>query len=233
MPEIHVHPLPKLMEELAQWLSDTTQKRLMSQPQAAWALSGGSTPVSLYAYLAEHQDLIPWHATRLYLVDDRNVYAQDPLSNYGMLQRSLLDHLQDPPLFTIPWQTTMDPPQALALYRQALAELPKVEGYPQLDIVLLGMGDDGHTASVFPGSPQLKSRDWVAFGPGPQVSRFTLTLDLLSQAHHQVFLVTGSAKAHKVKECLSPSNAMLPAAQVSRNGRDVHWFLDEESAREL
>lgn len=216
-----------------EWLASTSHDRIRTSDSVSWALSGGTTPILLYEQLAQGRGNIPWQSLSIFLVDERDVYAQDPLSNFGMLQTTLLDRLSTPPAKVTAWDTTQEAPETLARYRAALSTLPRHEGFPELDVVLLGMGADGHTASVFPGSPQQSSSDWVAYGPGPNASRYTLTLPLLTHARHVAFLVTGTAKASRVRECLRDADSPLPAAWLSRQARRVHWFLDAESASEL
>ncbi len=230
-PELHVYPeVTALMEDLSLWLEKTTHESIKSHGFASWAVSGGKTPIPLFRLLADCPGCIPWESVQIYLVDERDVHPSDPLSNYGMLEGALLNHLKTPPARTYPWFTLGNPKEGLALYRRALSPLPRVDGFPALDLALVGMGGDGHTASVFPGSPQQQVTDWVAYGPGPGVNRFTLTLPLLSKARQIVFLVTGQDKAERVKECIAGTNLHLPAARLSHDAANVHWFLDREAA---
>ncbi len=218
-------------ETLSAWVAQAAQEDVRDHRQSSWALSGGSTPVLLYHRLSLRSD-IPWSEVCLYVVDERDVVATDPLSNAHMIEEALIDRLPDAPEWH-PWLTVANPSESLARYRQQLAPLPRSQtGFPQLDLALMGMGDDGHTASVFPGSPQETVQDWVAFGPGPNAPRLTLTLPLLAQARRIAFLVTGLEKSARVAECIR-SDANLPAAWLSRHGHNVHWFLDRESARDL
>ncbi len=231
-PEIHVSASAgTLIDDVVSWLVRVTHDSIRDRGFAAWALSGGTTPIPLYTRLGREPGLVPWSSVRLYLVDDRDVNPADTLSNYGMIQRALLDPLGIAPLGAFPWMTTADPRAALARYRQHLSLLPRGSHYPQLDVTLQGMGGDGHTASVFPGSPQETSKDWVAYGPGPQANRFTLTLPLLAESRHVAFMVTGHDKAARVRECVQDAHSVLPAAWLSRNASGtVHWFLDAGSA---
>ena len=232
-PAVHVKPDPlSLVKALVPWLAVHAGKAVKKRGVCSLAVSGGSTPILLFRHLAEHPGLLPWSHIDLYLVDERDVYARDPLSNYGMLTRTLLASLPVPPRRVHPWLTLVPAGESLAAYRRALSVMTRRHGLPRLDITLQGMGSDGHTASVFPGSPQLESDDWVAYGPGPNAARLTLTLPLLANADHTAFLATGTEKAARVKECLD-GRSSLPAAILSRDAKDVHWFLDEDSAREL
>ncbi|NMP22830.1 6-phosphogluconolactonase [Sulfobacillus harzensis] len=231
-PEIHVADSPEaLVHMVSEWLQRVTLEAIREHGCANLALSGGSTPKPLYQHLASKESL-PWSSIRLYFVDERNVGPMDPDSNVRMIREALLNRLPVPPLSVFPWLTETDPRESLARYRQALAILPRSDGYPELDLAMQGMGGDGHTASVFPGSPQELSRDWVAAGPGPGTERLTLTLPLLAHARRVAFLVAGSDKATRVQECLS-GESQLPAAWLTRHAREAHWFLDRASASAL
>ena len=233
-PVIHVFPtLSALVNELLQWLTQGVHDDVRDHGHAAWALSGGRTPSPLYQALNQLGSTFPWDATSLYLVDERDVWPTDPLSNYHMIADALLMNLQTPPESVYSWHTMLEPRYALASYRQALARLPRLNTYPCLDTAIQGMGADGHTASVFPQTPQLLSQDWVAYGPGPQAFRYTLTLPLLANARRIVFMVSGTDKAAAVKECLTNTSSPLPAAWLSQHGGEVHWFLDTASAAHL
>ncbi len=233
-PMLHVFEnTDQVMEGLAIWLASQSKAHIQNHDVSYWAISGGKTPIALYQLLAKGRVDIDWASVNLFLADERDVFAKDPRSNYGLIEEVLLSHLLPPPGRVVGWQTLTDPRDALAQYRRQLTGLPRPQGFPQLDVALLGMGDDGHTASIFPSSPQEAASGWVAYGPGPLCPRFTLTHSLLTHAREVVFLVTGKAKSSRVVECLRDSNCDLPAAKVSRAAPSVHWFLDQESAHDL
>ncbi|MCY0877860.1 MAG: 6-phosphogluconolactonase [Firmicutes bacterium] len=232
--QVHVEDSPTdVVQSLAHQLWEWAHQDCEAHEFAAWALPGGHTPISLYERLAADQSRWPWPSLRLYLGDERRVPPTDPLNNFSMIRKHLLDRLRVPPAAVYPWPTLAAVPDCLASYRQYLSPLPREEGYPQLDVALLGMGDDGHTASVFPESPQYFAQGWVACGPGPQVDRLTLTLPLLRHARRVVFLITGAAKADRVRHCLTDAEALEPAALLTRQAKEVHWFLDRGSAQAL
>ena len=233
-PTLHVFENTNLVvEALTEWLAARTKAYIQERELSYWAISGGSTPIALYQRLVKDPTAIPWDSINLFLVDERDVFAKDPQSNYGMIDKILLSHLMPPPARVFRWQTQTEPREALAHYRRELTRLPREGLYPQLDIALLGMGSDGHTASIFPSSPQEAATDWVTYGPGPNAWRYTLTIPLLTHAREVAFLATGKTKSARVRECLQDSDSLLPAAKVSRLGLSVHWFLDSESASEL
>jgi len=233
-PAVHISATPdEVMSAVSSWLVTCTQQDIRERGRSVWAISGGSTPIPLYQRWAHDSDAIPWTKVQLFLVDERDVFPSDPLSSYGMIQKTLLDRLPVSPTRVYPWPVTGSVPEGLAYYRAALSPLPRTSGFPVLDTAMVGMGGDGHTASVFPASPQEHSSDWVAHGPGPNAARWTLTLPLLGHARRVAFLVTGSDKAQKVQECLGDPHSPWPAAQLSRLGNEVHWFLDQDSAAHL
>lgn len=233
-PQIHVNDnASAVAQALSQWFVDRTREYIEAYHYCAWALSGGKSPIELFRLLAQSR-AIDWPLVQVYLVDERDVFSTDPLSNYRMLEENLLKKLHIAPGRVYPWATGVDDPrESLASYRQALEHLHRHNDLPQLDIALQGMGLDGHTASVFPNSPQARSTDWVAYGPGPGANRYTLTLPVLANSRQVVFLATGKDKAERVRDCLDGHHPDLPAAWLTEHASVVHWFLDRDSASAL
>jgi 6-phosphogluconolactonase len=149
-----------------------------------------------------------------------------------MIRRALFDHVPAT-LHEIPWD---EAPDAAASYESTLRQVLPTgpNGRPQPGLVLLGVGDDGHTASLFPGSPALDEveRDFVAIEVPGQGWRFTATVPMLARARRTLFLVSGAAKADIVAEILEGTSE-LPAARVSRASRDAMWLLDAAAASRL
>ncbi len=170
------------------------------------ALSGGSTPLPLFRLLRTQawQDRVDWAHTRVFWVDERCVPADDPASNYGVANRELLAHVPAAAIF--PMDCLSDPGEAAVAYEETLRQhVPAENGGPRLDCALLGMGADGHTASLFPGSPLLQPEALssgrltgaaVAEGmePKPESRRITLTLPMLNASRCCLFLGTGAEK---------------------------------------
>lgn len=189
-------------------------------------LAGGSTPRATYERLRNTE--IDWPAVDVWLSDERWVPRDDPDSNSRMARLALLDHV--PALFhDIGWSKKRLPQAAAQEYAAKLetifTEAP--------DIVLLGMGEDGHTASLFPGTDALEntSSGYLAnFVPG-KGWRLTATLGLLSRARHLVFLVAGAGKAGVLSRVLT--GEPLPSTLVVRNHSDVTWLVDEAAAAKL
>lgn len=219
-------------EALADWIFHQATASIADHGYFAWALSGGHSPRALFEHLVtpEIQRRWPWSDILLYWGDERDVpvYHQD--SNFGQAYDALIRHLVPPPRNVFRWWTVVAPALGLSKYREALARLQRDEEYPVLDLVLLGLGPDGHTASLFPGSPQLHSTDWVAYGPGPLAFRYSLTLPTINHARQIAFLVTGRDKAPIVRTVITQGGDF--PAQYIRSDRTA-WFLDFAAASQL
>jgi 6-phosphogluconolactonase len=201
-------------------------------------LSGGETPRSSYQLLGEEplRGSISWEAVHFFWGDERWVPHDHPESNFGMTRRVLLDHLplNEAQIHPVPYLET---PRASALaYEEVLHR--HFDGVPpSFDLVFLGLGEDGHTASLFPGTAVLNERDnWTAEVLGAhQLYRVTVTLPLLNQAALVAFLVQGSAKAAILREVLEGERdpQRIPAQLIDpRQGRLI-WLADRDAARLL
>lgn len=191
-------------------------------------LSGGRTPRRTYQHLRTAS--VPWRQTHLWMVDERHVPPGDPENSGRMVREALADHV--PATFhPVPWHD--DPNQAAAVYQEELRTiLPAGPGGLQPGLVLLGVGNDGHTASLFAGTKAIEEghRGFVANRVHSLASwRLTATLPLLVAARRTIFLAAGSEKAEIVAGILE-GNTDCPAARVSRSARDVVWLLDREAA---
>ncbi len=191
-------------------------------------LAGGSTPRRGYELAAEHHP--DWGGAEVWFGDERCVPPSDPRSNQLLVKESLLDRLVVPPLVH-PVQTGLGPEAAAAAYEEELRGSP-------LDVVLLGIGPDGHTASLFPGSPALHERERlvVAAAPGlePFVERITMTIPALESAVHVVFLIVGGGKAEAVQRAFGePPCAETPSSLVRSRGGRTTVILDEAAASRL
>jgi 6-phosphogluconolactonase len=194
------------------------------------ALSGGHTPSLMYRLWAdEFQSHFPWKQIELYWGDERCVPPEDPLSNFRMVREALLDRVPQPPRYFPMPAAQPDHDAAAREYESTLRrEIPA--GGSSFDVLLLGIGDEGHTASLFPGSPALgESARWVVPVQAPIAPplRLTLTLPMLSRATNVFFLVTGASKRQIVNAIRTEGDASrrYPAAMVQSLGRIV-WFLD-------
>jgi 6-phosphogluconolactonase len=206
------------------------------------ALAGGSTPRRLYALLADEgapfRGLVPWQRTRVFFGDERHVPPDHPDSNFRMAREALLSRVPVAGVHRIPGELA-DPGAAAAAYEADLRDafgLREGDPPPRLDLLLLGLGADGHTASLFPGNPALgEQRRWVVapWVDRLAVHRVTLTLPVLRRARAVVFLVAGAEKAPALARVLAPAPdaPILPAALVAREAEGpVLWLVDADAA---
>lgn len=217
---------------------------LQSKDTFSVALAGGNTPEGLYAELVktENRKRIDWAKVRFFFGDERPVPPDHNDSNYRMARETLLQPLgiDDAHVFRI--QAEMeDKSQVAQQYQQVLSDQL---GHHQndenagLDLILLGLGDDAHTASLFPSTPALlETRQWVtnSFVYKLDCERITLTPMFINRAKHVCFLVTGSEKAEAVYEVLQGpiDTQRLPAQLIHPANGEVVWFLDEAAAEKL
>jgi 6-phosphogluconolactonase len=191
------------------------------------ALAGGETPRATYAALGRRDD-VNWTLVDLFFGDERAVPPDHPESNYAMVQSSLLVHPGPARarVYRMPADAA-DLDEAALEYESTLCRVLGTP--PRLDVVLLGLGEDGHTASLFPGQPALaESERYVVATPAPHIApRLTVTFAALAQARAIFFVVTGAAKAPILARALAgDGDAALPAQRVAlRDGR-VTWFVD-------
>jgi len=203
-------------------------------------LSGGSTPKSIFKHLAAHfKDQISWEKVLIFWGDERCVEPENMESNYRMAKENLLDQVPIPAKNIFRIMGENEPLIELERYTEIVRQnVPIINDIPQFDLVMLGLGDDGHTASIFPGNKNLiKSNRLfeVAENPYTQQKRITATFKLINQASTVAFLVTGKSKAEKVSCLLEEKNGWkeLPASMVKPIGGELVWFLDEQAAMDL
>jgi 6-phosphogluconolactonase len=201
------------------------------------ALSGGNTPKPLYALLAQDpiRSRLPWDRVHFIVGDERFVPPSDPASNYGMARTAFLSHVPVPPQNVHPVETqgvTLE--EAAERYEAMLKELYGADTLeldrPLLTLTLLGLGEDGHTASLLPGQPVLQERKrWVAPVPkGREEERVTLTYPALDSSEVVAFLVSGESKRDILDKILS-GDTSFPAAHIRPVG-EVIWFADRAAA---
>ncbi|MBC7449429.1 MAG: 6-phosphogluconolactonase [Hymenobacteraceae bacterium] len=209
-------------------------------------LAGGSTPQALYEALSRvpYADNLPWPQVIVAFGDERLVPRDDARSNQQMAQRALLDAVPVKPEFVLAIDTTLPAAEAAAAYEVRLRDYFRLpaDAVPDFDLVFLGLGTDGHTASLFPGMAAVQeTARLVTTTPAPdpaQPARITVTLPVLNAAHTVVFLVQGADKAGIVRRVLKggpPAGELLPAQRVRPTGAgaQVKWFIDEAAAAEL
>lgn len=196
------------------------------------ALSGGSTPKRMHQILATLPG-INWSNVKVFWGDERTVPPDHDDSNYRMALETLLKPAGVPEANIHRMEGELDPAEAADRYEAALASLPVTDGPPVLDIVLLGMGADGHTASLFPGTEALTETQRFAVAnhvPQMDTTRLTLTYPVLNSAKSVIFLVAGEDKAPKVVESLAGTT---PAGKIQPVAGTLLWLLDKPAASEL
>ncbi len=200
------------------------------------ALAGGHTPAPLYALWSEqYQERMPWDRIHLFWGDERYVPPEDESSNYRMTRESLIARVTIPPGNIHPMPTYFDTADEAA--RAYEATLRKFFGSepPSFDLQLLGVGAEGHTASLFPNSPALQEKvRWVVaiLAPVEPPLRLSLTLPVLNQARNTFFIATGARKREIIqalREEPDSEGSRYPVGMIQPGGRAV-WFLDEAAA---
>jgi 6-phosphogluconolactonase len=206
----------------------------------AVAISGGSTPRYMHQILAKEPYLsdIPWEKTHVFWVDERCVPGNDPASNFGLARKDFLDQVPIPPNQIHSIAVEVSPEEGAGLYQNELIDffhLQKGES-PVFDLIFLGTGKDGHTASLFPGQKALDEMERLVIpvkGGDPFVSRLTMTFNVLNHAKRILFMVSGKNKADIVKTILEFPEARLPAQRIQCTNGTLTWLLDRESASML
>ena len=231
----------ELTRQAAELFVAKAQQAIAVNGHFSVALSGGSTPRSLYAHLAEPDvaSRIHWETVHLFWGDERCVPPEHTDSNFRMVSETLLEHIAIPAQNIHRIQGELQPSEASAQYEHELYDF--FEGTPRFDLILLGLGDDGHTASLFPFSPALQEQTrWVVAvshetSPSPLVSRVTLTLPVINNAQNIVFLVSGARKASRLAEILNAPAKFheLPAQAVRPNDGERLWLIDKAAAVDL
>ncbi|MDA8078287.1 MAG: 6-phosphogluconolactonase [Nitrospiraceae bacterium] len=195
------------------------------------AVSGGRTPLGFYRTLAGQGGDLPWDKTHLFLVDERFVPPDDADSNYRLLTESLLSSVPIPLGNIHPVPVAPDPETAARVYEQSLAEFFRLRqgDMPRFDLIMLGVGEDGHTASLFPGSPAVCEKERLVRAvemAGVRRQRMTLTLPVLNNAGKIVFLVSGASKADVLRDIVRKAPESLPAARVKPVDGELVFMAD-------
>ena len=236
-PSVHVHEdVGELAAASARLFAQEAERAMAESGRFSVALAGGSTPKATYEILASEyaspSDL-DWSRVHVFFGDERTVGPNDGDSNYRMAQHTLLSRVPVGSVHRM--RGELPPPEAAALYEEELTTF--FDGPPRLDLVMLGIGDDGHTASLFPRTPALEIMDrWAVENPVEKLGtmRLTLTTPSINAARWVVFLVAGEGKAGALKEILEgdadphdfPAKLVRPAAGPT-------WMVDRAASRLL
>ncbi len=242
MAKIKIFPdIYKFSRAGAEFFITTAKKSIWEQGRFSVALCGGLSPESLYALLATESFAarVEWDKVHIFWGDERAVNPTHIESNYRMARYALLAGVPLPPENIHRIQGELKPQQAAKLYQQEMcAYFGEEVDFPRFDLVFLGMGEDGHTASLFPYTAALQDQTfWVvaSYIESLNTWRITLTAPVINAAANVVFLVTGKAKASRLKEVIEGDYdpQRLPAQLIQPHDGNLIWLLDSEAAEEL
>lgn len=233
MSSIHIYPdTVAVANAAAERFVVAAKQAISARGRFSAALSGGSTPLPAYRLLAtEYADRVNWAKTQLFWVDERCVPPSHEASNYGAAKRELLDHIAIPPDNVYRIEGELLPTTAAESY---IRTLDNYFGHKrQLDFVILGMGADAHTASLFPGDAALRATMPVTVVPREDgLTRVTLSAPMINDAREICFLVTGAEKADMLWEVHhgAPDPLKYPAQLIQPVNGQLSWLLDEAAA---
>jgi 6-phosphogluconolactonase len=238
MTSVHVFPDNRsFVHGAAAFIADVAASAIAERGRCTVALSGGGTPKQIYARLAksDYRDLIDWEKVHIFFGDERCVPPDDERSTYRMAHEAWLDHSRIPADNIHRIHGEDDPEQEARRYEEQIARLFPSEELPAFDLILLGMGDDGHTASLFPGTAALReSSRWVVAQYVEQIAswRVTFTAPLINGARQVAFLVAGAGKAQMLWNVLEGPHRpdLWPAQLIQPESGELHWLLDAAAA---
>src|ERR1700681_4295652 len=232
----------QLAHALAEWITSLIEETLRRKEQFSLVLSGGNTPKKLHRLLASspYKERIDWKKIYVFWGDERAVPLEDERNNARMAFDTLLDKVDIPKEQIHIMDTGLSPDAAAMQYEEILTEYFGTDILPAktFDLVLLGMGDDGHTLSLFPGTPVIhEEKSWVAgfFLKAQDMYRITLTKNIVNRADHIVFIISGKDKAHALYEVLEGERNpdLYPSQVIIPTQGELHFFIDEAAASEL
>lgn len=242
MTNAHLHPYldpETLAFGAAEFIGTKAKAAISNQGTFSMVLSGGSTPALTYQKLVEvsRREELDWSRVQVFWGDERCVPPEHEQSNYRLARQTLLDHVPIPAGNIHRMACEADPEAGSRDYEQVLRLIFPEQDWPAFDLILLGLGDDGHTASLFPGMEILNERTrWVApvYVPHLNSWRISLTPPALNAANAIAFLVTGESKASTLKQILQPAGDRrpLPAMHIQPEG-ELLWFFDERAGSQL
>jgi 6-phosphogluconolactonase len=228
--------LEALSRGAAELFARCAERALSRRGRFTVALAGGSTPKRTYELLAAppFREGIEWARVEFFWGDERCVSPEDPRSNARMARLALLDRVPVPPSAIHPMECGASPAEAAMRYEELLRSF-FAAGRPGFDLVLLGLGEDGHTASLFPETPALEEENrWVlpVHVPEQKMDRITLTAPILNQSGSVVFVVSGASKAEALREVLEGPRdpRRLPAQLIRPENGELYWLADWEAA---
>jgi len=228
-------------KRVAEWIVETISETLKKQDRFTWVLSGGNTPRSIYRLLASspYREKIDWEKLHLFWGDERAVPFEDERNNAKMVYDTLLNQVSVPAEQIHVMRTDIPPEKSAAAYEKILHHYfphrPYESKHTSFDLVLLGMGEDGHTLSLFPGTEIIHEENaWVKayFLQSQDMYRISLTRTPVNKSARIAFLATGSGKSQALKEALEGGYKpdLYPSQVIDPLNGELHWFTDREAA---
>ncbi|OMJ25585.1 putative 6-phosphogluconolactonase [Smittium culicis] len=232
----------ELSKSICTYIENLSKESIEKHGRFTVAFSGGSLPKTVSKYLVQSSnvDFTKWY---VFFADERCVKHDDSDSNYLLVKQEFLSKLRpencvpESQVISINEDLVNNSEEAADDYEEKLVKVfvgKETVRYPVFDLLLLGMGPDGHTCSLFPGFPQVQETgSWVTNidnSPKPPPSRITLTLPVLNDAHNVAFVNSGSQKAQIIKEILQDKSTAYPAGLVSPQRGNLYWFMDSQSS---
>jgi len=239
---MHIHvsaDVKELSSRVAELLQDDIRHKLQEKDRYTLVLSGGSTPKLLYQILAQepYRSSIPWEKIHFFWGDERYVPFDDDRNNAKMAYEELLDKVPVVKENIHVMDTGLSPEASAQQYEQVLNSYFGTEG-ETFDLVLLGMGDDGHTLSLFPGKPIIHEKDKAVssfYLDAQSMYRITLTAPVVNRAAKVVFMAAGKNKAQVLKQVLQGEKNLdlYPSQIIQPVTGELHWFVDQDAASEI
>jgi len=227
-----------LAHKVCEHLVGLCQQAVREKGLFTLALAGGSTPKTIYQLLAgsHYTSQVTWSKVQIFWGDERCVPPDHPESNYRMGRETLLDHISIPAANIHRMEAELDPSEAAQRYEDTL--LGVLKDPPRFDLILLGMGNDGHTASLFPGTSALDENiHWVAANYVSKLSswRLTLTPGTINQAQNIAFIVAGESKAFPLQQVINGKYLpdIYPSQLIKPHQGNLTWFVDKLAAKLL
>ncbi|HEY5823243.1 MAG TPA: 6-phosphogluconolactonase [Cyclobacteriaceae bacterium] len=237
---IHVFETPDdLITATADFVVAQSKKAIQNHGRFSLVLSGGSSPKKLHELLAsnKYRNLIEWSKVFFFFGDERYVPADHADSNYLMAKNTLFDPLQIPAGQVFKMNTTLSPTESAQAYEKDILAFFSDKSI-RFDLIILGLGDDSHTASLFPHTSVLREKDALVkslYIEKVKMDRITLTAPLINQSHQIAFLVYGAGKADAIHHVIEGATNIEehPAQLIDPKAGDLHWFIDKAAGSKL
>ena len=241
MTNLHVFPdNPSFVNGSADFIAEIAAGAIAERGRFSIALSGGGTPQPIYARLAtaDYRDRIAWEKVHIFFGDERCVPPDDARSNYRMVREAWFDHSPFPAANIRRIHGEDDPALEAWRYEQGIARLYRSARFPAFDLILLGLGDNGHTASLFPGTAALReTARWVVaqYVEVMTTWRVTFTAPLINAARHVAFLAEGAGKAQMLWNVLEGPYQpdVWPSQLIQPVSGELHWLVDAAAAAKV